>query len=410
MATRLHTTYNSLPLNSNFGFVFADACNSTQMLNRTIAHELAHGAFHLWHTFSSSNTYTAPQGTTNNLMDYNGTADELYKYQWDYIHNPQQGIVRWLVDDEEGEMNDNKAAVVKILDAIHDANTKQEKHCKIKVNGNAFFTHNYPLGDKKIDILITKRDAGEMSIYCGRNSCEIKPADRKSALGGVSCTTIKFSSYGDDKASTALEILVADDYADELAEYLFESRFEEVDLSDKVQWVSQYDDVIKNFCKKGCCFRTCEYILQNTIGKTAPPSDANNVAVLQNSENYNDLKPTGNFEERLSYMKDQLKQGNPIVIGVHRYSTDAPYNDSNKATRHFVLVVGMGYDDVTRKNYFSFFEVGTNPVNELTVGTNPNNRLYLDSEQKTVSGYTTMLPNGSTVHPFYTITEIRTNR
>ena len=64
---------------------------------------IAHGAFRLWHTFSSENLYTAQQGTTRNLMDYNGTADELYKYQWDYIHNPQAGIVRWLVDDEEGE-------------------------------------------------------------------------------------------------------------------------------------------------------------------------------------------------------------------------------------------------------------------------------------------------------------------
>ena len=36
-------------------------------------------------------------------MDYNGTNSELYKYQWDYIHNPQEGIVRWLVDDEEGD-------------------------------------------------------------------------------------------------------------------------------------------------------------------------------------------------------------------------------------------------------------------------------------------------------------------
>ena len=64
---------------------------------------IAHGAFRLWHTFSSENLYTAQQGTTRNLMDYNGTNSELYKYQWDYIHNPQAGIVRWLVDDEESE-------------------------------------------------------------------------------------------------------------------------------------------------------------------------------------------------------------------------------------------------------------------------------------------------------------------
>lgn len=92
-----------MPVNSNFGFVFAKANSGKEQLNRTIAHELAHGAFRLWHTFSSENLYTAPQGTTNNLMDYNGTAAELYKYQWDYIHNPQQGIVRWMVEEDEGE-------------------------------------------------------------------------------------------------------------------------------------------------------------------------------------------------------------------------------------------------------------------------------------------------------------------
>ena len=37
-------------------------------------------------------------------IDYaNGTNSELYKYQWDYIHNPQQGIVRWMVEDDESE-------------------------------------------------------------------------------------------------------------------------------------------------------------------------------------------------------------------------------------------------------------------------------------------------------------------
>ena len=63
----------------------------------------AHGAFRLWHTFSSENLYTVQQGTTRNLMDYNDTNSELYKYQWDYIHNPQQGIVRWLVEEDESE-------------------------------------------------------------------------------------------------------------------------------------------------------------------------------------------------------------------------------------------------------------------------------------------------------------------
>ena len=41
-------------------------------------------------------------------MDYNGTNSELYKYQWDYIHNPQEGVVRWMVDDEESAVIKNE--------------------------------------------------------------------------------------------------------------------------------------------------------------------------------------------------------------------------------------------------------------------------------------------------------------
>ena len=57
-----------MPVNSNFGFVFAQANSGAEQMNRTIAHVpmaigIAHGAFRLWHTFSGENLYTAPQGT-----------------------------------------------------------------------------------------------------------------------------------------------------------------------------------------------------------------------------------------------------------------------------------------------------------------------------------------------------------
>ena len=116
-----------MPVNSNFGFVFAKANSGKEQLNRTIAHELAHGAFRLWHTFSSENIYVAQQGSTKNLMDYNGTNSELYKYQWDYIHNPEEGIVKWMVDDEEGEAILNKDVMLTILKLMRDANAKGDK-------------------------------------------------------------------------------------------------------------------------------------------------------------------------------------------------------------------------------------------------------------------------------------------
>jgi len=47
--------------------------------------------------------YIAPKGKTHNLMDYttNATATNLRKYQWDYIHNPEN-IVGVFEDDSEG--------------------------------------------------------------------------------------------------------------------------------------------------------------------------------------------------------------------------------------------------------------------------------------------------------------------
>jgi len=65
------------------GFVFLNNV-SADGVARIAAHELGHGAFRLYHTFSSDNRYILPEGTTDNLMDYNG-GTALYKYQWDYI-------------------------------------------------------------------------------------------------------------------------------------------------------------------------------------------------------------------------------------------------------------------------------------------------------------------------------------
>ena len=215
-----------MPLNSQFGFIFTKANTTSAQLNRTIAHVpmaigIAHGAFHLWHTFSSSNTYTAPQGTTNNLMDYNGTNSELYKYQWDYIHNPQQGIVRWMVEEEEGEMTTKNAIVAEILKTIHDANTAQKDTCNVNKYGteNVFMATDYQLNDNVVNILITKRNTNKLPIYCSRTNCDIKKSARTTAFGkNGNYTTFTFYN---DEYDNALEILIADDYADELAEWLF---------------------------------------------------------------------------------------------------------------------------------------------------------------------------------------------
>ncbi|HEY9488808.1 MAG TPA: hypothetical protein VIQ51_10770, partial [Chryseosolibacter sp.] len=88
-----------MPRSKQAGFVFvAPHKGDTLDLLKTIAHELGHGAFNLQHTFSEHNL---PIGITDNVMDYSkGTA--LYKYQWDYIHEPQT-VMGLFEGDEEGE-------------------------------------------------------------------------------------------------------------------------------------------------------------------------------------------------------------------------------------------------------------------------------------------------------------------
>ena len=66
-----------------------------------MAHELAHGTFNLRHTFSNKAQYFFDKGKTKNLLDYSNST-ELWKYQWDLIHDPERILFAWAQDEEEG--------------------------------------------------------------------------------------------------------------------------------------------------------------------------------------------------------------------------------------------------------------------------------------------------------------------
>ncbi|WP_066633300.1 fibronectin type III domain-containing protein [Labilibacter marinus] len=85
-----------MPLTGEYGFIF-NFGNNTNVLG----HELAHGAFNLRHTFSPKADDQFTQGTTQNLMDYSNST-ELWKYQWDLIHDPEKIVLALFQDEEEG--------------------------------------------------------------------------------------------------------------------------------------------------------------------------------------------------------------------------------------------------------------------------------------------------------------------
>ena len=84
-----------MPLKKQYAYIHSATDENAAQL---IAHELGHGAFRLWHTFSSNSDYFMPRKTSDNLMDYND-GERLHKYQWDLIHNPEGGL--YLFQDEE---------------------------------------------------------------------------------------------------------------------------------------------------------------------------------------------------------------------------------------------------------------------------------------------------------------------
>ncbi len=124
-----------MPLKRPFGFIFTDSRCSNN-ISHTIAHELGHGPFRLYHTFSSENEYTQGKGTTDNLMDYMTSTEKLgknkalYKYQWDLIHDPE-AMIALFQDKEEGAMMSDYL-VLKIEELA--------KSLGLKLGENAFVT------------------------------------------------------------------------------------------------------------------------------------------------------------------------------------------------------------------------------------------------------------------------------
>jgi hypothetical protein len=70
-----HNTTGDMPRGKQFGYLFTKTAlaGGEKAIYRTIAHELAHGTFHLKHTFDSQ--YQIAEASTENLMDYTAGTD-----------------------------------------------------------------------------------------------------------------------------------------------------------------------------------------------------------------------------------------------------------------------------------------------------------------------------------------------
>ncbi|PWJ42700.1 hypothetical protein [Sediminitomix flava] len=104
-----------MPLSKRYGFIFSSQLGSKENAKRTTAHELGHGAFRLDHTWNVFENIA--QGQSQNLMDYNG-GSELWKWQWDLIHNPVP-MIGFEQNEEEGQsIADREDYIIRIMESI----------------------------------------------------------------------------------------------------------------------------------------------------------------------------------------------------------------------------------------------------------------------------------------------------
>jgi len=134
-----------MPRSRRFGFVTLN-----QLDARLVAHEVGHGAFNLRHTFPE-----APQGSTDNLMDYPPTGGQAFSYtallkaQWDLIHNPE--TTTGLFDGMEDGAAIN---IFSLIDDIRKANKNEERMLTISQDKCPLGRYeNVKLGENMLSLL-----------------------------------------------------------------------------------------------------------------------------------------------------------------------------------------------------------------------------------------------------------------
>jgi hypothetical protein len=154
-------------------------------------------------------------------------------------------------------------------------------------------------------------------------------------------------------------------------------------------------------CKSNnCCFQTALAMIEQ-FGLTTNRNQAIDIATLKNNNSWkeqSDLQAdVAKFEESITYIDETLAAGKPVLIGVHYKNTYSnPYN-ANKATFHYMVIVGKIHKN--NREYYWFYDPGTS--NELK-GISTVNLFEIDRNKNMIHGiYKNNKP--------YTITEIRKN-
>ena len=111
------------------------------------------------------------------------------------------------------------------------------------------------------------------------------------------------------------------------------------------------------------------------------------------------------FNKAVDYIRSSLENGIPVFVGV---DDQAGASNPDKTTDHFIVIVGMGYDE-EKGNYFTAYDNATPYPKE---GTSDQNRLYVDYKNKVIQSdgrFPNNYARNEATRP-YTVTQVRQSR
>ena len=191
-------------------------------------------------------------------------------------------------------------------------------------------------------------------------------------------------------------------------------------------WVTQFNESL--FGNETCWSQECCNKAAREIVSNAGTTVSERIIISQTTRScenakgkrihYDDSGLTFNpdkFGEAVQVIDISLKEHKlPVMIGVQHpyYNKDDDYwyykcgskDNDPRATNHFIVIVGKGYDKGKKMDFYYFYEVGVSDINKAN-GTSRMNRLWVDTNQHTIKGNV----SGKTKENYYIVTDVRKN-
>ncbi len=123
-----------MPRKKQFGFVNNERLQQEEdRYIKTLAHELAHGAFVLHHTFEQHSQLEG--NPTENLLDYSSTGIITHQYQWAGMHDPSRAWTLFDKDEERGQVTIYESDIwIKNLNEIACKKFDYDETCTIEID------------------------------------------------------------------------------------------------------------------------------------------------------------------------------------------------------------------------------------------------------------------------------------